>query len=403
MLLSGLCYTPVATIAPQAAVPVARNAGACTLTRATDDASAVTGWLQRHLDSPHTLASYRREAERLLLWCAARQTTLQRLSVEDLVEYLAFLLDPQPVERWCLQTEPRVLADGSPNPTWKQVRRITRNLPDGSPNPAWKPFVSGLSESAARQASTILFGMMEYLCGIGFLAANPLRAVRKREPRKPAEIERYFERELWDWVLDRVEQLPQATEREIARYQRIKFLLSFMYLMGLRISEMAAAKTTDLVHKRGQWWLFVRGKGKKEGLVPIPQDGILVLKMYRESLGRSAWPHPDLCEPLVMDITGQGRELGSRAIHHILVTFFEDAANHTQSPEHAQVLRQASAHWLRHTDATHQIEAGVPLIVVRDNLRHSSVQTTEGYVHANRDRQHRETEKHQLRKLTPGI
>lgn len=396
MLTTGFCYTPALATAPPAALPVARNAGHGSLTRATTDAEAVTGWLQRHLDSPHTLASYRKEAERLLLWCAARQTTLQRLSVENLIEFMAFLRNP-PVERWCLQKELRLLADGSPNPAWRQVRRVARNLADGSPNPAWRPFVSGLSESAARQAETIIFGLFEYLAGVGYLAANPLRAARKRRPKLRAEIERYFERELWDWLLEYIERLPKRTEREGQTYQRIKFLAGFMFLTGLRISEMAAATTAHLRHKRGAWWLRVLGKGNKDGEVPLTGDALSLLQSYRQSIGWEPWPHPDLTEPLVMDICGNGRPLTAKALHSIITGFFEKAAEEA-SPEHAKVLRQASMHWLRHSAASSQIEAGVPLLVVRDNLRHSSVQTTEGYVHANRDKQHAETEKHQLRR-----
>ncbi|TCP10600.1 hypothetical protein EV674_1652, partial [Simplicispira metamorpha] len=48
----------------------AANAGARTLTRADNDLDAVSGWLLRHQDSPHTFDSYKREAERLLAWCA---------------------------------------------------------------------------------------------------------------------------------------------------------------------------------------------------------------------------------------------------------------------------------------------------------------------------------------------
>ena len=76
----------------------AANTGARTLTRADNDLDAVSGWLLRHQDSPHTFDSYKREAERLLAWCASRAQTLSMLMAEDLVAYQRFLQDPQPRE-----------------------------------------------------------------------------------------------------------------------------------------------------------------------------------------------------------------------------------------------------------------------------------------------------------------
>ena len=382
-------------------LPAARpggNAGTRTLTRAANDLEAVRDWLLRHHGSPHTFDSYRREAERLLAWCAARDQTLSTLMAEDLVAYQRFLQDPQPRTQWCLQAEPRYLAPGVPNPAWRSVRRVPRRQADGSPNLAWRPFVSALSPSAAKQALTILFGLFESLCAIGYLAGNPLRAARTRltAPRRPT-MQRYLEPASWQFVLEHLETWPRTTPREQARYQRTRFLLSFLYLTGLRRSEIAQATTADLVQRRGQWWLQVRGKGGLALPVPIPEDALEVLGDYRVSTGRSAWPDPLQPEPILMDLHGQGRPLTSKAVHQIVTALFESAATACADPDQARLLRAATPHWLRHTAATHQLDAGIPLLVVRDNLRHASVQTTERYLHVEPDRQHAQTQKHRLR------
>jgi integrase/recombinase XerD len=71
---------------------------------ATDDRSAVLAWLARYTESPATLASYRKEAERLVLWCTLqRGVALSDLTHEDLLVYQRFLADPQPAERWVMQ------------------------------------------------------------------------------------------------------------------------------------------------------------------------------------------------------------------------------------------------------------------------------------------------------------
>ena len=374
------------------------NTGARTLTRAHNDVDAISGWLLRHQGSPHTFDSYKREAERLLAWCVSRSQTLSMLMAEDLVAYQQFLQDPQPRETWCLQSAPRYLAPGVPNPDWQSLRRPARYLADGSANPAWRPFVSGLSPSAAKQAVTILFGLFEYLCAIGYLAGNPLRAARTRATRpRQQTVQRYLGQESWQFVLEHLESWPRATAREVAHYQRTKFLISFLYLTGLRRSEIAQASTADLVQRRGQWWLHVSGKGHTGLPVPVAQDALQALQTYRISLGRSPWPNPHQPEPLLMDLYGKGRQLTSKAVHQIVTVLFDSAAKACPDPEQARLLQSATTHWLRHTAATHQLDAGIPLLVVRDNLRHASVQTTERYLHVEPDRQHTQTPKHRLR------
>ena len=102
----------------------AANTGARTLTRADNDLDAVSGWLLRHQDSPHTFDSYKREAERLLAWCSSRAQTLSALMAEDLVAYQRFLQDPQPRAQWCLQLEPRIWHPGCPIRTGSQPTSV---------------------------------------------------------------------------------------------------------------------------------------------------------------------------------------------------------------------------------------------------------------------------------------
>src|SRR5689334_5949535 len=86
---------------------------------ADDDRSAILAWLARYADSPTTLASYRKESERLLLWCLIeRQRAMSDLTHEDLQAFQRFLADPQPAARW-------VMAPG---------------MKPGRRDPGWRPF-----------------------------------------------------------------------------------------------------------------------------------------------------------------------------------------------------------------------------------------------------------------------
>jgi integrase/recombinase XerD len=164
-------------------------------------------------------------------------------------------------------------------------------LPDGSANPTWRPFVSGLSASAVKQTTTILFGLFEHLAAIGYVHANPLRAAAKRTRKGQRQgQERYFDAAAWATLKEWIEAMPKETAREAAHYHRTRFLFSFLYLTGLRRFEMAKARTSDLRFKRGQWWLEVLGKGSVEGVVPCPRT----LWKRSSRIGRvpAALPYP---------------------------------------------------------------------------------------------------------------
>jgi site-specific recombinase XerD len=355
-------------------------------------------WLRRYVKSRRTYEAYYREAERLMLWCRWKQLDLAQLGVEALSDYALWLGNPTPLDRWCIVQTPRYLEDGSENPAWRTVQRPARLLPDKTPNPVWRPFIGALGSSARSQSLVIVHGLFEYLSATGYLGGNPMKVLKTgtRKARKQS-TERYLEQALWQHVRAYIETWPRKTPRECARYHRTKFLSGFLYLTGLRLTEMSIARTTHLRRDEdGQWWLRVYGKGDTEDNIPMTTDCLAVLNEYRPSTGRSAWPDPRVEEPLVMDITGKGQPLSIKAIHQIMKELFAGAADTCEDPYFEDKLRKSSTHWLRHTSATSQLRAGVPLTVVSKNLRHKNLATTEIYLHTERREQAQETEKHKL-------
>ena len=73
-------------------------------------------------------------------------------------------------------------------------------------------------------------------------------------------------------------------------------------------------------------------------------------------------------------------------------------ADRARAQRQADTLLAASTHWLRHTAASHQLDAGVPLLVVSQNLRHSTIQTTRKYLHTEDDARHQASQLHGLRR-----
>jgi integrase len=338
---------------------------------ADTDVDAVKLWLAEYARSPHTLRSYRKEAVRLLVWATrSLGKPLSSLNREDLLAYEVFLAHP-PAE-WADPALPR--------------RGRSRRL-----------FGGALSPRSVNQAIGILSSMFGYLVAAGYLAGNPL-ALRRRQGEsrsgRRAAVERYLDHALWQSVLDFIETLPVATRREQQHFERARWLFRLLYGAALRVSEAAQAKTSDLEQRRGNWWLYVFGKGGVEGDVPISDELIADFARYRKFHGLPAAPSGQENTPLVMSVTGRTDQfLTPTAIYLIVKEVFRRAAKHleTDDPKGAATLLRASTHWLRHTSATHQADAGNDIRFIQKNLRHASIETTAIYLHAEDDQRHAKT------------
>jgi integrase/recombinase XerD len=353
---------------------------------ARDDLNAVRAWLARVADKKTTFENYRKEAERLLLWAIVQLgKPLSSLTHEDLLLFREFLKDPQPHARW--------VADGG--------RKYPRH------DPRWRPFYGALAASSQRQAMIILNALFAWLVQAGYLAGNPLSLSRQRSRRAKPRITRYLDRELWNEVKLHIDSLPKDTPRERERYLRARWLFTLFYLGGLRISEVSGNTMGRFFCLRGsdgkeRWWLEVLGKGDKEGLVPASAEMMVELGRYRRERGLSALPARHEDTPLVLPLGKSMKPLTRSALHTIVKAIFAGAAERLRLrgddfAGQANLLEQASAHWMRHTAGSHMADVTGDLRIVRDNLRHADLSSSNPYLHTQDEQRHRETEeKHRI-------
>ena len=353
---------------------------------AQNDIDAIKAWLVRFTDTPTTFTSYRKEAERLLLWSVLELgKPLSSLTHEDLLVYQRFLGDPQPLERWVM----------------KAGRKWSRY------EPGWRPFAGPLSQTSQRQSIVILNTLFSWLVNAGYLAGNPLSLSRQRQRKAQPRITRYLDQDLWQEVKTSIVLMPKETEREREHYFRVRWLFSLLYLCGLRISEVTENTMGGFFCRRDKdgedrWWLEITGKGGKTRIVPATNELMVELARYRRENRLSPFPLSGEATPLLLPIGGKQRPLTRSAVHLIVKEAFERAAR--QIEEHgpdfaswAQLLRSGSAHWLRHTAGSNMAGGNLDLRHVRDNLGHESISTTSKYLHTEDDQRHKETEaKHRL-------
>jgi site-specific recombinase XerD len=355
-----------------------RAARPSTQIAATDDLAALFAWLARYADTPATLLTYRREVERALLWAVLQLgKPLSSLTHEDLLAYERFLANPSPAERWVLSGSKKKLARGHPD---------------------WRPFAGVLSPTSVRHALVILNACFAWLTEAGYLAGNPLALARRRRTRTKPRITRYLTHELWAEVKETVEAMPVDTGRERLHAARCRWLCTVLYLGGLRSAEVLGTEMGAFFCRRDaqgveRWWLEVTGKGDKLRLVPATDELMAELARYRVANGMPPRPQSGETAPMVLPVIGREKPLTRGALHLIVKEVFGRTAERLKAkgPEGArlaEVVSQASTHWLRHTAGSHMADEQVDLRHVRDTLGHDSISTTSGYLHTEDDARH---------------
>lgn len=327
--------------------------------QADNDLEAVQSWLMEFQNSDETFRSYRREAERLLLWCWHQQgKALSDLNRQDIADYQNFIKDPQPASFWC-------------------GARAARH------SDKWKPFQKGLSAASQKQTLTILKGLFNYLRDADYLRGNPLALIKSVKKDSPAKkTERYLELEDIQLLFN---QLPDGydDQRSHDEWMRQHTLLYFLYYLAPRASEVAQCRMNDFFKRRGRWWWKVLGKGKKYAEVPVPDPLLKKITEYRRHLGLSELPEAGDDSPFIRSVKGT-RGISPNMVYRLSKKMLEDAAEKVEleNPEQAWRLRTASTHWFRHTAITHLADQGVDLRLVSKTARHSKLETTAIYFHA---------------------
>ena len=150
-------------------------------------------------------------------------------------------------------------------------------------------------------------------------------------------------------------------------------ILELLYGSGLRLSELHGLDLSDLDLGRGQTKVF--GKGNKERLVPFTGSARRAISRYlpRRLELQATSMTPDR-EALLLNPAG--KRLSRRSIQTVVRRFLDDAAPGVG----------LSAHSLRHSFATHLLDAGADLMAVKELLGHVSLSTTQVYTHTSKER-----------------
>ncbi|MBI1987829.1 MAG: tyrosine recombinase XerC [Nitrospinae bacterium] len=304
---------------------------------ATGRSSRAEGWaayleeFRRHLEvekgcSPHTIRNY----------------------LSDLEQFRSFLIEKE----LCLQEDGEA-AD---------IRRVNRL--------AIRAFLGSLNQRGNRNSSigrklAALRSFLKFLQREGYLHDN--QAALVITPRQEKHLPGFLS-------IDEVFHLLETPEAATPEDLRDKAILEVLYAAGIRVGELVSldVEEIDLANKN----MKVRGKGGKERLAFLGEKAAAALRDYLKRRGELLARGKAGANPNAAFLNWRGGRLTERGVHLLVVKYLQKSA----------LRRHVSPHTLRHTFATHLLDAGADLRFIQELLGHTSLSTTQKYTHLTTDR-----------------
>jgi site-specific recombinase XerD len=204
-----------------------------------------------------------------------------------------------------------------------------------------------------------------FLCGIRFFVQHslgrPWTLADVVRPHRPAKLPVVLSREEVWAILDAV------------RQPVYRVCLTTIYACGLRLTEGAELQVTQIDGARAM--LHLTGKGSKDRYVPLPAATLALLRDYWRTHRNPTWLFPT---------AGAHGEL-PRGTAPTAINRSSLQSAFTRAAAQAGVRKRPHVHTLRHSYATHLLEAGVTLPLIQAYLGHSSAKTTAIYTHLTRE------------------
>jgi integrase/recombinase XerC len=209
--------------------------------------------------------------------------------------------------------------------------------------------------SIARKLST-LRSFFKYLVREQIVSANPAK------PVSTPKVEKLLPSAL---TVDEAFRLVESPSREkIIRETELRdrAILELLYSSGIRVSELVGLNPDRVDLNLGI--IKVMGKGRKERIVPIGTKAMEALKDYAEIRGTMEDTSP-------LFLNRRGGRLTDRSVARLVKKYGRQSG----------IFRKISPHSLRHTFATHLLDAGADLREIQEMLGHASLSTTQRYTH----------------------
>jgi integrase/recombinase XerC len=208
-----------------------------------------------------------------------------------------------------------------------------------------------------------LRSFFRYLQRKGVVPRNPAEDVRT--PKQPKQLPRVLTK-------DDAQALMEFPGVTTGMSLRDRAILETLYSTGARVSEVAGINLEDLSVHEGL--VRLRGKGRKERIVPIGDVAVDAIRHYRVWLNSAPGAQHSTLSKTPLFRNSRGGRLTARSVARVVV-------------RHSRALPggPVSPHILRHSFATHLLDEGADLRAIQEMLGHASLSTTQKYTHVAMD------------------
>ena len=215
-------------------------------------------------------------------------------------------------------------------------------------------FIDGLGARSIQRKLSAIRSFMNYLVRENLLRTNPADGIKT--PKAPKKLPGVLD-------VDQINQLLNIKSTEPISL-RDKAIMELLYSSGLRLAELVALNPIDLnIHDRS---LTVIGKGNKKRMLPIGSKAIEAIKAWIKVRSQIAAPDEE-----ALFVGNRGNRLSRRSI--------QSRINHWAKKN--GLAQDVYPHLLRHSFATHLLEASGDLRAVQELLGHKDISTTQVYTH----------------------
>ena len=233
-----------------------------------------------------------------------------------------------------------------------------------------RSFMSQLYEKSHSGASMgrklyTLRSFFKFLCREGDIKTNIVKTIPV--PKKTNKLPSYLS-------IDEVFRLLALPKPDSFVGTRDKAIFEIFYDTGIRISELVGLSLNDL--KIEQLTIKVLGKGKKERLLPLGKKTTETIKSYLKFRTEHIKNKNLTTSPPGLFLNKRGQTISTRGVRKIMNQYIKSN----------NFPKNTSPHSLRHTFATHMLEAGADLRAIQEMLGHASLSTTQKYTHLTVDR-----------------
>jgi integrase/recombinase XerC len=230
----------------------------------------------------------------------------------------------------------------------------------------------GLSRAATQLRFSALRSFYKFLIRRGLVETSPIKnlALPKLEKRLPKFLTAQQMVDLLNAPLKELAAVKQNSDADPTTFLRDVAILETIYSCGLRISELCGLRADDI--NWNEQIVRVRGKGKKERLVPVGAPALTAIRNYWNKLAHP----PGIDGPAFLANTRNLKPMYPRLVQLRLKRYLAVAG----------LDPRLTPHQLRHSYATHLLDAGADLRSVQELLGHAHMVTTQVYTHLTTER-----------------